>query len=317
MRKALSAMVMLLAAAAALGAADISVAALRGPTAIGMVRLMDESRDGNAADGNSYTFRIEGAADAIVPLLVRSDADIAAIPANLASVLYNRTDGGIRVIAINTLGVLYIVENGESVHSLEDLRGRTIYSAGKGATPEYALQHVLRSGGLEPGRDVMIEWKSEHSECVAALKSDPEGVAMLPQPFASTAMMQQKGIRIALDLNELWVDAAGSVLITGVTVATEGFIESEPEALEAFLSSYRDSVDYVYSDLGGAAALTGEFGIVPEAAALRAIPYCRVVLITGSAMEEALSAYLSILYSQNPASVGGKLPDEAFYYTGE
>ena len=316
MKKFISYMLVLFAAVSALSAADVSVAALRGPTSMGMVWLMNESEKGDV-DGNSYSFQLEGAADALVPLVVRGDVDIAAIPGNLASVLYNNTDGRVEVIGINTLGVLYIVAHDDSVASVDDLRGRTIYSAGKGATPEYALQYVLASNGLEVGRDVFIEWKSEHAECVAALKSDPEGVAMLPQPFATTAMMSDPSIRIAIDLNDLWEEKVGSVLITGVTVANKAWAEENPEALQAFLGSYRESVEYANSDIQGAAALIGKYGIVPEKVAAAALPYCQVTLITGGEMKTALSEYLAILFGQNPKSVGGALPADDFYYTGE
>ena len=308
--------IMVLLLAVSLSAADVSVAALRGPTSMGMVKLMDESEKGEVG-GNSYTFQLEGAADAVVPLVVKGDVDIAAIPGNLSSVLYQRTNGKIEVIGINTLGVLYIVENGDTVHSVEDLRGRTIYSAGKGATPEYALQYILAANGLEVGKDVFIEWKSEHAECVAALKADTDGVAMLPQPFATTALSSSPDIRIALDLNDLWEEKVGSVLITGVTIARKDWAEENPEALSSFIASYKESVDYANNDNARAAALIGKYNIVPEQVALKALPYCSVTLIIGEEMKTALSEYLEILYSQNPQSVGGALPDDGFYYTGE
>lgn len=305
--------IMVLLSAFMLSAGEVDVAALRGPTSMGLVKLMEESENGFT--DNSYSFTLEGAPDAIVPLLVKGDIDAAAIPGNLASVLYNNTKGKIEVIAINTLGVLYIVENGDSIQSVDDLRGRTIYSAGKGSTPEYALQYILSSNGLEVGKDVFIEWKSEHAECVAALKADKNGCAMLPQPFAATAMMQDSNIRIALDLNDLWEEKVGSVLITGVTVVRKDFASENPETLQAFMEDYASSVEYAQCDVPGAAALIGKYGIVPEKAALAALPYCRISFITGEEMKEALSEYLSILYDANPKSVGGALPDDGFYYT--
>ena len=305
--------IMVLLSAFMLSAGEVDVAALRGPTSMGLVKLMEESENGFT--DNSYSFTLEGAPDAIVPLLVKGDIDAAAIPGNLASVLYNNTKGQIEVIAINTLGVLYIVENGDSIQSVDDLRGRTIYSAGKGSTPEYALQYILSSNGLEVGKDVFIEWKSEHAECVAALKADKNGCAMLPQPFAATAMMQDGNIRIALDLNDLWEEQVGSVLITGVTVVRKDFASENPETLQAFMEDYASSVEYAQCDVPGAAALIGKYGIVPEKAALAALPYCRISFITGEEMKEAFSEYLSILYDANPKSVGGALPDDGFYYT--
>ena len=315
MKRLYTVLLLLLVTLLSLGAADVSVAALRGPTAMGLSKLMYDSENG-ISDGNTYTFTLEGSPDAVVPMLVRGDVDIAAIPGNLASVLYQRTNGNIEVIGINTLGVLYIVENGSSISSVEDLRGRTIYSAGKGSTPEYALQYVLQANGLEAGKDVYIEWKSEHAECVAALNADPDGVAMLPQPFATTAIMKDSNIRIALDLNDLWEEKTGHVLITGVTVARKEFIENEGEALSVFLDSYASSVEYINDNAeGDGAAVVGYYGIVPENVAKNAIPYCTIVLVTGEEMKASLSGYLDILYAQNPQSVGGNVPGDDFYYT--
>ncbi len=315
MKKIYCMMLLFAAVLLSLGAADVSVAAMRGPTAMGLAKLMYDSESG-ISDGNDYAFTLEGAPDAVVPMIVRGDVDIAAIPGNLASVLYQRTHGGIEVIGINTLGVLYIVENGNSVNSIEDLRGKTIYSAGKGATPEYALQYVLAAYGLEVGKDVEIEWKSEHAECVAALSADENSVAMLPQPFATTAIMKDSDIRVALDLNDLWQEKTGHVLITGVTVARKDFIEENEEALSIFLSSYKDSVEFINERADGeGAAMVGHYGIVPENVAKSAIPYCNIVLITGEEMKASLSGYLDILFAQNPQSVGGNVPGDDFYYT--
>lgn len=293
--------------------AEINVTALRGPTAMGMVKLMKDSESGSV-NGNDYDFTIEGAIDAVTPAIVRGSTDIAAVPANVSSVLYNNTDGGIEVLAINTLGVLYIAEKGDSVHSVEDLRGKTIYSSGNGATPEYALRFVLESAGLEIGRDVFIEWRSEHAECVAALEANVGAVAMLPQPFLTSALLSDSSIRVALDLNDLWMEAMGTELITGVVIARTSFVEENEDAVRAFLSSYRDSVDFVNGNISEGAALVGEYGIIGEKVANLAIPGCNITLITGEEMKAALSNYLGVLYSMNPKSVGGALPNEDYYF---
>ncbi len=296
---------------------DVNVVALKGPTAMGMVELMDKAENG-AVDGNKYTFQLESAPDAVVPLIVKGDADIAAIPANLAAVVYNNTSK-IEILAINTLGVLYICQNGgEKISTIEDLRGKTIYSSGKGSTPQFALEAVLSRSGLEVGKDVFIEWKSEHAECVASLIAsgdDSSKVAMLPQPFATTAIMSNPSISIAIDLNEAWQDIAGSPLVTGVTVVNKEFAKANPEAVDAFLSSYKESVDYTHMDVDGAAKLVAKYSILPkEAVAKKALPECNIVLLTGDDMKKALKEYFSVLYSFNPASVGGKLPGDEIYY---
>lgn len=294
------------------------VAALKGPTAMGMVKMME---DDASASSPKYDFSISASADEITPKLVQGELDIAAVPANLASVLYNKTEGKIQVLAVNTLGVLYLVESGDSVHSVEDLRGRTIYASGKGATPEYALSYLLTQNDIDPAADVTIEWKSEHSECVAALAAEENAVALLPQPFVTTAQAKNESIRVALDLNEEWEklsseDGSAATLITGVAVVRKEFAENNPELINTFLQEYQSSVEYVNGETESAAALVGKFDIVPEAVAKKALPACNITFIQGGEMKEKLSFYLQTLMEQNPKAVGGTLPADDFYYAG-
>ncbi|MDO4285868.1 MAG: ABC transporter substrate-binding protein [Eubacteriales bacterium] len=297
---------------------DVNVMALKGPTAMGMVQFMDQVDSGAITDQN-YQFTIAAAADEVTPKLVQGEADIAAVPANLASVLYNNTEGGVEVLAINTLGVLYIVESGDTVQSVEDLKGRTIYASGKGSTPEYALNYILTQNGIDPETDVTIEWKSEHAECLSALMADSEAIAMLPQPFVTTAQTKSDTIRVALDLTQEWDKLQEgsenpSALITGVVVARKAFVEENPAAVESFLAHYQESVDYVNSNVDEAAQLVGKYDIVTAEVAQKAIPECNITYIAGSEMKEKLSGYLAVLLEQNPQSVGGALPGDDFYY---
>lgn len=290
---------------------DVKVAALKGPTAMGMVKLMSDSKE-SAVNGNNYDFKIVGAPTEITPMLVKGEVDIAALPANLAAVIFNNTKGKVKVIAVNTLGVLYICENGNSVNSLSDLKEKTIYSSGKGSTPEYALNFILEQNGLS---DLPIEWKSEHTECVAALLKDPDAVALLPQPFATTAMVQNPSIRICLDLNKEWDKVSPeSALLTGVVVARTDFINENKGAVDSFLESYKESTDFVNTNIAEGAKLIGEVGIIPEKVALKALPYCNIVCITGDEMKAILPGYLKVLFDANAKSVGGVLPSEEFYY---
>ncbi len=304
----------------------VRVAALKGPTAMGMVKLMSDSdaaaESGEETTGNTYDFTLAASADEVSPKLMQGELDIACVPANLASVLYNRTDGGIVTLAVNTLGVLYIVENGNSVQSMADLAGRTIAASGKGSTPEYALRYLLSENGIDPDTGVTIDWKSEHSECVAALASGAATIAMLPQPFVTVAQTQLPDLRVALDLTEEW-DALdnGSALLTGVVVARADFVEEHPTAVEEFLTSYAESVEWVNANTAEAAKLIGGYDIVDAAVAEKALPYCNIVCITGSEMKDMLSGYLQVLFDAAPASVGqdaetgeGGLPGDDFYY---
>ena len=296
----------------------VRVTALKGPTAMGLVKMMDEAGYGTD-EAAGYQFEIAAAPDVVAPLLAKGETDIAAVPANLASVLYNNTKGGVRVIAINTLGVLYIVDTSGSVSSVSDLKGRTIYASGKGSTPEYALNYILSGNGIDPDADVQIEWKSEHAECLAALLEDPDGIAMLPQPFVTTAMMKDDSIQVVLDLSEEWDKLQEgsenpSGMITGVAVVRTAFAEENPEAVTAFLEAYADSVAYVNEDTAGAAALVGAYDIVPQAVAEKALPACNITLITGQEMADKLAGYLQVLFDANPESVGGALPEEDFFF---
>ena len=295
------------------------VAALKGPTAMGMVKMMADTQLLSSIP--PYEFTIAATADEITPKLVQGDLDIAAVPGNLASVLYGKTEGKIQVLAIHTLGVLYIVESGDTVQSVEDLKGKTIYASGKGSTPEYALNYMLEKNGIDPETDVTIEWKSEHSECVAALTSTENAIAMLPQPFVTTAQMKNEGIRVALDMNAEWEklvseDGEPSSLITGVLVARTEFVEQNPELVKSFLSEYHDSIDYVNSDLDGAADLIEKYDIVPAAVAKKAIPQCNITFIAGEEMKTKYSGYLQTLFDQNPKAIGGAMPGDDFYYVG-
>ena len=301
-------------AAPAEEAVTTRIAALKGPTAMGLVKLMSD--DPQSAHGSLYDFTLAGAADEVTPSLIKGDLDLACVPANLASVLYNKTEGQIVTLAVNTLGVLYIVENGNAVQSMADLAGKTIVGAGKGSTPEYALRYLLSENGIDPDKDVVIDWKSEHAECVSALATGAATIALLPQPFVTVAQTKIEGLRMALDLTAEW-DALdnGSGMITGVVVARKSFVEEHPAAVAAFLEDYAASVDWVNGNNADAAQLISEFGIIEAApVAQKALPYCNIVCITGDELAEKLSGYLEVLFNAQPTAVGGKLPGDDFYY---
>ena len=265
-----------------------------------------------------YDFTMYGAADEIVPLLVKGDIDAAAVPANLAATLYQRTEGAVQVACINTLGVLYILEQGDTVQSVADLKGQTILTTGKGTTPEYVLRYVLEQNGLNPDTDVTIEYFNEATEALSQLQAGRGTIAMLPQPFVTSALSQVEGLRVALDMNTEWEAVAGSKLVTGVLVVRKDAIERDPAAFETFMEGYAASVEAANTDLEGTAALCEEYGIVAKAAlAQKALPECNIVFETGSEMKTDLTNYFQVLYDADPSSVGGQMPDDAFYYNAE
>lgn len=286
---------------------NIRIAGLTGPTSIGLVKVMEDGK---------YEFSLHGSADEVTPKLVKGELDMAAVPSNLASVLYNNTEGEVILLAINTLGVIYIVEKGLDIQNISDLKGQTIYATGKGSTPEYALRYILSENGIDPDNDVTLEFKSEPTEVVSILSSEETGVAMLPQPYVTVAQGKVEGLSIAIDLTKAWDELKNdSQLITGVLVARKSFVEEHPEAVKKFLEDYKASVDYVLSDTKGAAELCEKYDIVKAAVAEKAIPYCNITFISGEDMKAPLSGYLGTLFEQNPKAVGGKLPGDDFYYT--
>ncbi len=291
-----------------------TIAALKGPTTMGMVKLMEDSNKDLTA--NDYNVSIYGTADEIVTGLVNGSIDAAAIPANLSSVLYKKTEGQISVAAVNTLGVLYMVETGDAIKSVADLKGKTIYSTGKGTTPEYVLNYILAKNGLKAGTDVTVEYKSEATEVAAMLAGSDNAIALLPQPYVTVAQTKNPKIRVCLDLTAEWNNISDNQLITGVLVVRNDFLNEDIEAFDTFLDEYAASTEYVNAHPDEAAVWIDNYDIVPEAVAVKAIPQCNITFLRGADMKAAVESYLKVLYEQEPSSVGGALPDENFYYVG-
>lgn len=302
--------------------ADVRVGSLKGPTSIGLMHLMDRASKQETAD--SYEFTMAAAADELLPQVIAGDLDILLIPANVASVLYGKTEGGISVIDINTLGVLYMVSGDDTIQDMEDLRGRTVCLTGRGTTPDYVLQYLLKENGLSTG-DVTLEYKSEAVEVAAVLAKTPETIGVLPQPFVTAACAQNEELSVVMDLTEEWdilqgrdasaQDGTRSRLVTGVTVVRNGFLEEHKEAVDRFLEEHAASAAYANEHVEETAKLVAAAGIIEKApVAVKAIPACNITCIDGVDMREALSGYLTVLYEQDAASVGGGLPGEDFYY---
>ncbi|MCI9006633.1 MAG: ABC transporter substrate-binding protein [Lachnospiraceae bacterium] len=291
----------------------IRIGSLKGPTSMGLVSLMDQTKNGEA--GQNYEFTMAAAADEINAAFLKGDLDIVLIPANVASVLYHKTEGQIAVVDINTLGVLYLLESKETVSSVADLAGRTVYLPGKGTTPDYALQYLLEQNGIEIG-EVDLQYKSEAAEVISALSEEPDALGLLPQPAATTACMQQKDLRIALDLTEEWDKVTmDSSLVTGVTAVRREFLEQNESAVQAFVKDHMESAQFANENVEEAAELVAALEIVPKASvAAQAIPYCNITCLTGKDLRTALSGYLDVLAGQNPEAVGGKVPSDDFYY---
>ena len=293
----------------------VRIGGLKGPTTLGLLSLQEKTTNGEAKE--DYEFSMMTAADEILPLMIKGELDIALLPANVASVLYNKTNGGISVIDINTLGVLYMVSGDSSIDEITDLKDKTIYLTGKGTTPDYVLHYILTENGFTES-DYTLEYKSEATEVAAVLAENPDAIGLLPQPFVTAACAQNEALSVVLDMNEQWAvvqGEGGSRLVTGVTVVRNEFLEENEKAVKNFLAEHEESTKNINEDVEHAASLAVEAGIIAkEPIAKKAIPNCNITYIDGEEMKQALSGYLNVLFEQDASSVGGALPADDFYY---
>lgn len=291
----------------------VRVGSMKGPTTMGLLNLQSQSEGGTAEQ--AYDFTMVTAADELVSKVVGGEVDIALVPANMASVLYNKTQGGVSVIDINTLGVLYIVASDDSITSMDDLKGRTLYLTGKGTTPDYALQYLLKENGLTT-EDVALEYKSEPTEVASVLSQQPDAVGLLPQPFATVACQQNETLKNILNLTEEWDKVSeSSSLVTGVTIVKNDFLNEHPEAVKTFMEEHKSSSEYANANVEETAEAVAAAGIIEKAPiAAKAIPFCNITYIDGEDMKTKLSGYLQTLFDLDPSSVGGALPADDFYY---
>ncbi|MCL1883720.1 MAG: ABC transporter substrate-binding protein [Defluviitaleaceae bacterium] len=290
--------------------ADIRVAAMRGPTAMGLLHLMDAQQQGVAR--NNYEFELLGSPDLVPPLLVQGEVDIAAVPANLAAVLYNRMD--VQALAVVTLGVLHVVDTTDTIHSVADLAGRTIYLHGQGITPEIVLNYVLEQNGIID--DVTLEFRAEHTEILALLEAGQAEIAVFPEPFLSTSLARVDGLRAALDLTEEWDRIQPDYgLIMSVVIARREFVDNNPEAIAVFMEEYEASVNFINTNIPEAAQLAVDFELIPNPAiAEAAIPRTNIVFITGEEMRQNLTGFYHVLYNAEPQTVGGEMPEADFFF---
>lgn len=290
----------------------VRVGALKGPTTIGLLKLLDKNKQQETKD--TYDFTMAVGADELMPLMVKGELDFALVPANVAAIMYQKTEGGIVAVDINTLGVLYLVTGEKKLVQIRDLAGETVYLTGKGTTPDYVLQYILRENGVT---DCKLEYKSEATEVAAILAANPDKIGLLPQPFVAAALFQNEALQVGYSMQDAWVETTGGVgnLVTGVTVVRKAFLEEHPQTVKRFLEEHEASTGWMREHTKEGAGLCVEVGIVAkEEIASSAIPQCNLVCLTGKDLKENLSAYLQVLYDMDSATVGGALPGEDFYF---
>ncbi len=298
---------------------DVNVYVLSGPTGVGALNLWEEAELGTSQ--HNYKFTLTAANDEIIAAVSNGSADIAAVATNMASSLYNKTEGGVTVLAVNTTGVLSILSNGNSEteqalpQSLADLKGRTIYSPGQGANPEYILRYVLSGNGLDLENDITIKFVTDGSELTTVWATDPTALIMAPQPVATTLALKQNAVKL-FDMTEEWSKiSTDSSLMMGCVIVRNEFLKENKEVVNTFLNEYKASIEKAQSDVENTAKLAEKRGIIPSAAvAQKAIPQCGLTFVSGEEMKKDLGGYLNVMFNANPKSVGGKLPLDDFYY---
>jgi len=289
--------------------APVKIGSLNGPTGIGMVKLLE--------DPDKYQVTLYQSPDEVVGKIISGEVDVAAVPSNLAAVLYNKLEGDIVLIGVNTLGVLYIVENGETITNISALKGKTIVASGKGGTPEFILNQLLVNAGLDPQKDLTVNWLMNHTDVASTLMAKEGTIAMLPQPFTTIVTEKNPKVRVAVDMNAEWKTSQKMELPMGVLIAQKSFVEDREADLAIFLKDYAASVDFVNSDVKAAASLVSEYGIIPDALiAEKAIPQCNIVFVSAQDGKADLTSFYEIISAMNPKSIGGTMPDENFYFKG-
>lgn len=295
---------------------EVRICGIKGPTGIGLANLWD-AQDKGAAQ-NKYTFELVSVPQDAGTRVVNGQADIAAVPTNLASALYKKTGGKVQMLAINTLGVLYILENGDSVKAVSDLKGKTIYSTGQGANPEYILRHVLKENGIDPDKDVTLKFVTENDELNTLVANGTAKVAMVPEPNVTAVCAKNADVRVALDMTAEWDELDSGKLMMGCVIVRKEFAEQNPAAVAQFLKEYEASINAANSNVDATAALCETYGIIPKAAvAKKAIPNCNLTFVAGADMQKQIGGYFDVLFAANPASIGNAVPDEAFYYVAK
>ena len=294
-------------------AVDMTVACLKGPTGVGMAKLMSDAEEKKTA--NNYTFTVASAPDELSGKIVSGEINIASVPTNLAAKLAAKTNGQIVMLAVNTLGVLSIIENGDSIKSIADLKGKTIYSTGEGSNPEYILRYILEQNGIDSKTDVTIKFLVSNDELNAKLISGEAEVAMVPEPAATVVLTKKDTLKRVLSVNDEWDKVSESRLMMGCVVAKASYVNENKAAVDKFLEEYKSSIDFAKSDIDSAAAACEKYGIVPAAAiAKAAIPNCNLTFVTGTEMKSAITGYFEVLFGADASSIGGAMPSDGFYY---
>lgn len=294
---------------------DMTVACMTGPTGIGMAKLMSNAEKKTTA--NNYTFTVASDAASITTKFVKGEINIASVPTNVAATLYNKTNGKVRMLAVNTYGVLSILEKGNSINSIADLKGKTIYSTGKGQNPEFILDYILKANNIDPEKDITINFVSSDELVVKIISGEAE-IALAPEPAATTVMTKNPNVRRALSINDEWSKVSNTDLMMGCVIALDSYANENPQAVEKFLEEYEASIKFATENIDETATHCATYKITAsDVIAKKAIPTCNLCYITGKDMKINVLGYFNVLFNANPTSIGGKMPADDLFYKSD
>lgn len=285
------------------------VAVLNGPTGLGLSKFKND---------RSYAYTVDYHSDPqeIVPLVIKGEVDIAAVPLNLAANIYKKTNGAVQMIAISTLGVLHVLSADESIKNVADLKGKTVYATGQGSTPEYIINYILEKNGIDPEKDIDLQYKSAHNELATLAVEGKAEICILPEYFATKVALKSEKMKKVIDLTDEWNKVSEAQLAMGCYIARKEYIEANPEIIAEFIDFAEISTNYVNEIMLSTSFLLSEKLFETKEEAEQAVKGSNMVMITGEEMKQIAASNFEVLYNAAPAAVGGELPNDALYYVG-
>ncbi|MBF8983950.1 ABC transporter substrate-binding protein [Lutibacter sp. B2] len=292
----------------------VNIAGLKGPTSIGMIKMFEEKP--LLGENLESEYEVAQSPDILVSKLLSKEVDFAALPTNVAAKLYNKKVG-YELVAVNTWGVLYIMTQDEDIKDWNDLKGKHINAIAKGSTPDIVFRYLLEKHGLNPETDVTLDYTLGHIELAQSMVAGKVKIALLPEPFVTMVKMKNKEASIAMNIQDEWKNTLGveNAFPQGCLVVRKEFAQKQPDAVERFLEEYKKSIDWVNENKEEAGVLVEKYGIGMKAKmAEMAIPRCNISFKDAKNAKKSVEDYFKVIYDFSPKDIGGKLPDEDFYY---
>lgn len=291
---------------------QLTVAGLKGPSSIGMLRMI-ESEPVFGEDVETE-YQIVDEPQLMIARIMSGEADIAAVPINLAAVLYNK-GAPYRLGAVTGDGLLHIVSSREDIGSVEDLKGKRIYCIAQGSTPEFVLRYVLEKSGIDPDTEVELDFSFDHVAIAPQLIAGKVDLAVLPEPFVSIVASKNPAVQPVIDLQQVWAELSGTgdTYPITATLVRNSLYREHPEALKAFFAAYRESIDWANANPAEAGGLAGKYMEMPAPIIAKAMPRLNLRYQSPREARSRVEELYQVFHGFAPASVGGTIPGDEFY----